>query len=95
MSIQPADLVTIVIRSLTDLSDAALVLGSVANDRADYRRVQQLKSLGYNAIRTSHNPVSPGFLDACDRLGMLVGRGYGIGCGLNLTVACAGHGRGL
>lgn len=27
---------------------------------------------GYNAIRTSHNPVSPAFLDACDRLGMLV-----------------------
>jgi beta-galactosidase len=46
--------------------------GAIAIDRADYRRVQQLKSLGYNAIRTSHNPVSPAFLDACDRLGMLV-----------------------
>ena len=27
---------------------------------------------GYNAIRTSHNPVSPAFLAACDRAGMLV-----------------------
>lgn len=47
-------------------------LGSAAVDRADERRVEQLKSVGYNAIRTSHNPVSPAFLDACDRLGMLV-----------------------
>eukprot|EP00045_Choanoeca_perplexa_P021906 m.7700 g.7700 ORF g.7700 m.7700 type:complete len:1060 (-) comp8923_c0_seq1:41-3220(-) len=48
------------------------LLGSAAIARADYRRVQQLKQLGYNAIRTSHNPVSPSFLDACDKLGMLV-----------------------
>ena len=47
-------------------------LGSAAVDRADERRVEQLKSVGYNAIRTSHNPVSPAFLDACDRLGVLV-----------------------
>jgi beta-galactosidase len=36
------------------------------------RRVENLKRLGYNAVRTSHNPVSPAFLAACDRLGMLV-----------------------
>ncbi|MEO0587890.1 MAG: glycoside hydrolase family 2 TIM barrel-domain containing protein, partial [Planctomycetota bacterium] len=35
-------------------------------------RVQQLKDLGCNAIRTSHNPPDPALLDACDRLGMLV-----------------------
>ena len=34
--------------------------------------MQLLKANGYNAIRTSHNPVSPAFLDACDREGILV-----------------------
>jgi beta-galactosidase len=47
-------------------------LGSMAIDRADERRVENLKKLGYNAIRTSHNPASPAFLAACDRLGVLV-----------------------
>jgi beta-galactosidase len=36
------------------------------------RRLSELKSLGVNAIRTSHNPPSPEFLDLCDRLGFLV-----------------------
>jgi beta-galactosidase len=31
-----------------------------------------MKANGFNAIRTSHNPPSQQFLDACDRLGMLV-----------------------
>jgi beta-galactosidase len=31
-----------------------------------------LKELGVNAIRTSHNPPAPEFLDLCDRLGLLV-----------------------
>jgi beta-galactosidase len=48
------------------------LLGAVAIDRADQRRVEILKSNGFNAIRTSHNPPSQGFLDACDRAGMLV-----------------------
>jgi len=47
-------------------------LGAAAIDAADRRRVSVLKSTGYNAIRTSHNPVSPAFLDACDELGILV-----------------------
>lgn len=47
-------------------------LGAKAFDRAEERRVQLLKSNGYNAIRSAHNPPSPAFLDACDRLGMLV-----------------------
>jgi len=36
------------------------------------RRLAELKALGVNAIRTSHNPPSPEFLDLCDRLGFLV-----------------------
>jgi beta-galactosidase len=47
-------------------------LGSKAYDRAEKRRVEILKAAGFNAIRCSHNPPSPTFLDACDRLGMLV-----------------------
>ena len=47
-------------------------LGSRTLDRAEERRVELLKDMGYNAIRTSHNPVSPEFLNACDKLGMLV-----------------------
>lgn len=47
-------------------------LGAAAFDRAEERRVEMLKSAGFNAIRTSHNPPSEVFLDACDRLGLLV-----------------------
>ncbi len=47
-------------------------LGAKAYDRAEERRIELLRASGYNAIRCSHNPPSPAFLDACDRLGMLV-----------------------
>jgi beta-galactosidase len=47
-------------------------LGAAAFDRAEERRIQILKTAGFNALRTSHNPPSPAFLGACDRLGMLV-----------------------
>ncbi|HTX35797.1 MAG TPA: glycoside hydrolase family 2 TIM barrel-domain containing protein [Bryobacteraceae bacterium] len=48
------------------------LLGAAAIDRAEQRRVELMKANGFNAIRCSHNPPSPAFLDACDRLGMLV-----------------------
>ncbi|MFN8257776.1 MAG: glycoside hydrolase family 2 TIM barrel-domain containing protein [Bacteroidales bacterium] len=47
-------------------------LGSKSYDRAEERRVELLKASGFNAIRCSHNPPAPAFLDACDKLGMLV-----------------------
>lgn len=47
-------------------------LGSATIDRAEERRVELMKKFGFNAIRTSHNPPSKQFLDACDRLGVLV-----------------------
>lgn len=47
-------------------------LGAKAFDRAEERRVELLKASGFNAIRCAHNPPSTAFLDACDRLGMLV-----------------------
>jgi beta-galactosidase len=47
-------------------------LGAVAYDRAEERKVELLKLAGFNAVRTAHNPPSEAFLDACDRLGLLV-----------------------
>lgn len=47
-------------------------LGAAAFDRAEERKVELLKAAGYSAVRTAHNPPSPAFLDACDRLGLLV-----------------------
>lgn len=35
-------------------------------------RIRRLKEMGVNAIRCAHNPPSAEFLDACDRLGMMV-----------------------
>jgi beta-galactosidase len=36
------------------------------------RRLERLRTLGVNAIRTAHNPPAPDFLDLCDRMGFLV-----------------------
>ncbi|MDF3013089.1 MAG: glycoside hydrolase family 2 sugar binding protein [Cellvibrio sp.] len=36
------------------------------------RRLEGLRALGVNAIRTAHHPFSPEFLDLCDRMGFLV-----------------------
>ncbi|MFR9650999.1 MAG: glycoside hydrolase family 2 TIM barrel-domain containing protein [Rikenellaceae bacterium] len=47
-------------------------LGSAQYDRADERKLQIMKDMGVNAIRTSHNPPSPEFLHICDRLGLVV-----------------------
>lgn len=47
-------------------------LGSAAYDRAEVRKVELLKSAGFNAVRTSHNPPSTRFLQACDSIGLLV-----------------------
>jgi beta-galactosidase len=48
------------------------VLGAASYARSEERKVEILKSAGYNAVRCAHNPPAPAFLDACDRLGMLV-----------------------
>lgn len=47
-------------------------LGAKAYDRAEERKVELLKASGFNAVRCAHNPPSPAFLEACDRLGMMV-----------------------
>jgi len=47
-------------------------LGAAVPDRALERRLEVLKSIGCNAIRTSHNPPAPELLDMCDRMGFVV-----------------------
>lgn len=54
------------------LHDDLGALGTAFNYRAMQRRVELLKAMGANAIRTAHNPPAPELLDICDRLGMLV-----------------------
>lgn len=48
------------------------LLGAAEYPDAVERKVQLLKSVGYNAIRSAHNPCSEALLAACDRNGMLV-----------------------
>lgn len=47
-------------------------LGAACFDRGKERQVEIMRSMGVNAIRTSHQPPAPALLDICDRLGMLV-----------------------
>jgi len=35
-------------------------------------RLEKLKEIGVNAIRTAHNPMEPAFYDLCDQLGFMV-----------------------
>jgi beta-galactosidase len=48
------------------------ILGAMAYDDAEIRKVRLMKEAGFNLIRTSHNPTTRAFLDACDSIGMLV-----------------------
>ncbi len=48
------------------------VLGAMAFDAAEIRKVRLMKEAGFNLIRTSHNPTTRAILDACDSIGMLV-----------------------
>ena len=47
-------------------------IGAAAYRDAEWRKARQLKEAGFNAVRTSHNPPSEDFLDACDHIGLLV-----------------------
>ena len=47
-------------------------LGAASWPEAERRKALQLKRAGFNAVRTSHNPVSEDFIAACDEIGLLV-----------------------
>lgn len=48
------------------------VLGAVVPHDVWKRRLQNLKEIGVNAIRMSHNPQAPVVYELCDELGLLV-----------------------
>lgn len=54
------------------LHHACGALGAAVPLSAWERRLEKLRELGVNAVRTAHNPVAPEFLDLCDRMGFLV-----------------------
>lgn len=47
-------------------------VGSGIPDALQAYRIRELKKLGCNAYRASHNPMTPEMLDVCDREGILV-----------------------
>ena len=47
-------------------------VGAAIPDALQAWRIRQLKAIGCNAYRASHNPMTPALLDICDREGMLV-----------------------
>ena len=47
-------------------------LGAAFYARAFERKIELLKGMGCNSIRTSHNPPAPEVLDLCDKHGILV-----------------------
>lgn len=47
-------------------------VGAGIPDALQVYRLKELKKFGCNACRSSHNPMTPEMLDACDRLGILV-----------------------
>lgn len=47
-------------------------VGAAIPDALQAWRIKQLKKMGCNAYRASHNPMTPALLDICDREGILV-----------------------
>ena len=47
-------------------------LGAIADEDAMRHKIEAVRAMGANAIRTSHNPTSPRFLELCDEYGMYV-----------------------
>jgi len=47
-------------------------VGAALPDRLQWFRLAVLREMGCNAVRTSHNMPTPEWVDACDRMGMLM-----------------------
>jgi beta-galactosidase len=47
-------------------------VGAALPDRLQYFRLGVLKEMGNNAVRTSHNAPTPEWVEACDRMGVMM-----------------------
>jgi beta-galactosidase len=47
-------------------------VGAAVPDRLQWFRLGVLREMGCNAVRTSHNMPTPEWVDACDRMGMMM-----------------------
>jgi beta-galactosidase len=47
-------------------------VGAAVPDRLQYFRIGVLQGMGCNAVRTSHNMPTPEWVEACDRMGMMM-----------------------
>jgi beta-galactosidase len=47
-------------------------VGAAVPDRLQWFRLRVLREMGCNAVRTSHNMPTPEWVDACDRMGMMM-----------------------
>ena len=59
------------LRGVCNHQDAG-ALGASVPDKVLRFRIEQLKAMGCNAIRTAHNPQTPIFYEICDEVGMMV-----------------------
>jgi beta-galactosidase len=55
-----------------DLHQDFAGLGIALPDRVIARKLELIKDMGCNAVRSAHHPSSPALLDTADRIGMLV-----------------------
>jgi beta-galactosidase len=55
-----------------DLHHDLGALGAAVNRDAVVRQMTIMKSMGVNALRTSHNPPSPELVDVCEQLGIVM-----------------------
>ena len=54
------------------LHQDGIAIGAAVPERVCQRRLELLKNIGINGIRTAHHPFTPEFLTLCDKMGFLV-----------------------